>query len=164
MKKFDSEEYLKNCVFYSKSDKKFRYIRDQILTKEEYFKIMDKLIQESKINLEKIYEKIWMSQLDLEKINKENHIIGLHSYSHPTKFSSLSYKNQNEEYEKNKKHLEKINSKIFAMSHPTNSYNKDTLEILKKLNITIGFRADMNPIKSNLEIPRQDHSIITNML
>ncbi len=164
LKKFDSEEYLKNCVFYSKSDKKFRYIRDQILTKEEYFKIMDKLIQESKINLEKIYEKIWMSQLDLEKINKENHIIGLHSYSHPTKFSSLSYKNQNEEYEKNKKHLEKINSKIFAMSHPTNSYNKDTLEILKKLNITIGFRADMNPIKSNLEIPRQDHSIITNML
>jgi len=28
----------------------------------------------------------------------------------------------------------------------------------------MGFRADMNPIKSNLEIPRQDHSIITNML
>jgi len=155
---------LKNCTFYSKSDKKFRYIRDQILKEEEYFTIMDTLIQESKINLEKIYKNLWISEKDLKKINKEGHVIGLHSYSHPTNFSRLSYKNQNEEYIKNKKHLEKITPEVFTMSHPSNSYNLDTLKILKNLGITMGFRADMNPIKSNLEIPRQDHSIITSML
>ena len=164
LKNFNSTEYLKNFTFYSKSDKKFRYIRDQILKKEEYFMIMDTLIQESKINLEKIYKNLWISEKDLKKINKEGHVIGLHSYSHPTNFSALSYKNQNEEYIKNKKHLEKITPEIFTMSHPANSYNLDTLKILKNLGITMGFRADMNPIKSNLEIPRQDHSIITNML
>ena len=57
-----------------------------------------------------------------------------------------------------------VTSKIFAMSHPVNSYNQNTLKILKNLDITIGFRADMNPMKSNLEIPRQDHSIISSML
>ena len=164
LKNFNSTEYLKNCTFYSKSDKKFRYIRDEILTKKEYFTIMDIIIEESKINLKTIYKKLWMSEKDLKKINKDNHVIGLHSYSHPTKFSSLSYKDQNKEYEKNKKHLEKITSKIFAMSHPVNSYNQNTLKILKNLDITIGFRADMNPMKSNLEIPRQDHSIISSML
>ena len=126
--------------------------------------IMDTLIQESKINLEKIYKNLLISEKDLKKINKEGHVIGLHSYSHPTNFSALSYKNQNEEYIKNKKHLEKITTEVFTMSHPSNSYNLDTLKILKNLGITMGFRADMNPIKSNLEIPRQDHSIITNML
>jgi len=164
LKNFNSTEYLKNCTFYSKSDKKFRYIRDEILTKKEYFTIMDIIIEESKINLKTIYKKLWMSEKDLKKIKKDNHVIGLHSYSHPTKFSSLSYKDQNKEYEKNKKHLEKITSKIFAMSHPVNSYNQNTLKILKNLDITIGFRADMNPMKSNLEIPRQDHSIISSML
>ena len=164
LKNFNTAEYLKNCVFYSKSDKKFRYIRDQILTREEYFIIMDSIIEESKINLEKIYKKLWISEQDLKKINEENHILGLHSYSHPTNFATLSYKHQNEEYVKNKKHLEKITSEIFVMSHPSNSYNQDTLKILKNLKITMGFRADMNPIKSNLEIPRQDHSIITSML
>ena len=164
LKNFNSTEYLKNFTFYSKSDKKFRYIRDQILKEEEYFTIMDTIIQESKINLEKIYKNLWISEKDLKKINKEGHVIGLHSYSHPTNFSALSYKNQNEEYIKNKKHLEKITPEIFTMSHPANSYNLDTLKILKNLGITMGFRADMNPIKSNLEIPRQDHSIITNML
>ena len=164
LKNFNSTDYLKNFSFHSKLDKKFRYIRDEILTKDEYCIIMDTIIQESKINLETVYKKLWISENDLKKINKEGHVIGLHSYSHPTKLSYLSYKNQNEEYIKNKKHLEKITSEIFTMSHPSNSYNLDTLKILKNLGITIGFCADMIPTRSNLEIPRQDSSIITSML
>jgi peptidoglycan/xylan/chitin deacetylase (PgdA/CDA1 family) len=164
LKKFNSTKYLKNWAYYTKSDKKFRYIRDQILTRDEYSTIMDTLILESKVNLEKIYKNLWISEKDLKKINKDKHVIGLHSYSHPTNLSVLSYKDQNEEYFKNKKHLEKINSKIFVMAHPSNSYNEDTLKILKNFKITMGFRADMNPIQSNLEIPRQDHSIVTRML
>jgi peptidoglycan/xylan/chitin deacetylase (PgdA/CDA1 family) len=162
---FDSDNYLENFPFYSKSDKKFRYIRDEILTKQEYFRLMDTLILENGINLDTVYSKLWITEKDLKKINNKDHLIGLHSYSHPTKFSSLSYNDQEKEYKKNKNHLEKITSKVFTMSHPTNSYNQDTLSILKKLGIKIGFRADMfYPFKSNLEIPRQDHSIISRML
>ena len=55
------------------------------------------------------------------------------------------------------------------MSHPCGSYNKDTLEILKELNIELGFKQIMtlepekgmkNVNNSNLEIARQNHSEI----
>ena len=50
------------------------------------------------------------------------------------------------------------------MSHPLGNYNDDTLKILKKLGINIGFRSSLSPsyIKSALEIPREDHANIIN--
>ena len=51
------------------------------------------------------------------------------------------------------------------MSHPCNSYNNDTLEILTNFNIEIGFRANMKTaFNSNLEIPRIDHAEILKLL
>jgi hypothetical protein len=48
------------------------------------------------------------------------------------------------------------------MSHPCGNYNIDTLQILKSMNIEIGFRSDssVTDIKSSLEIPREDHTNI----
>ena len=52
------------------------------------------------------------------------------------------------------------------MSHPCGDYNKNTLKVLKKLNISIGFRSNLSPNKSktinasNLEIAREDSSNI----
>ena len=63
------------------------------------------------------------------------------------------------------KNLEKIiHSPIYTMSHPTNSYNSDTMDILKKLGIRIGFRANMEKTKnySKYEFPRKDHSVLLN--
>ena len=76
----------------------------------------------------------------------------------------MSYKNQKIEYELNKKYLENITSHtIKAMSHPCGSYNFDSLKILKKLNIEIGFKQIMTRDKrmkkinqSHLEIARHD--------
>jgi hypothetical protein len=46
-----------------------------------------------------------------------------------------------------------------AMSHPCNSYNQATLEILRELGITLGFRANMaSGFSSELELPREDHA------
>ena len=54
------------------------------------------------------------------------------------------------------------------MSHPCGSYNINTIKILKKMKIDIGFRSDLKRQKSiknyKLEIPRMDHSIITNSM
>ena len=65
-------------------------------------------------------------------------------------------------------HLESLigKNKIYSMAHPCGSYNKNTLKILHGLNIKIGFRSNMKKIKpkNNLEIPRQDHTIILNLL
>ena len=52
------------------------------------------------------------------------------------------------------------------MSHPCGNYNDDTLKILKKLGINVGFRSSLVPsnIRSALEIPREDHSNIINKI
>ena len=65
--------------------------------------------------------------------------------------------------------LDKPKNEIKCMSHPCGSYNADTLEILKELNIELGFKQIMyiEPEKgmkkinnSFLEIARQDHADI----
>ena len=46
-----------------------------------------------------------------------------------------------------------------SMSHPCNSYNADTLKVLKKLGIKIGFRSNFEKLKySKYEYPRIDHT------
>jgi hypothetical protein len=48
------------------------------------------------------------------------------------------------------------------MSHPCGNYNDATLDILTELGIRVGFRSNssIKEIRSNLEIPREDHSNI----
>ena len=80
----------------------------------------------------------------------------------------LSCKEQESEYFRNLQHLKKdlkINN-IISMSHPCGKYNKNTLHILNKLGIKIGFRSSLSikHIKSNLEIPREDHSNILKIM
>ena len=64
-------------------------------------------------------------------------------------------------------------SEIKFMSHPSGSYNNDTLEILKSLGIELGFKHIMTiEVKrgmkkinnSSLEIARQDHAAIIKMV
>ena len=55
-----------------------------------------------------------------------------------------------------------------SMSHPCGRYNSDTIRVLKKLNIDIGFIATMNDkINSKsfrYNMPRQDHADIIKRL
>lgn len=164
LEKFNSSNFLKNMSFYTENDRKFRYIRDKILSESDYFLIMDNILKSFKINPKKLTKELFMNNNDLKTLKSKNHIIGLHSYSHPTVISNLSFEKQKEEYQKNKNHLENIIGEINTMSHPSNSYDKNTLNVLKELGIKAGFIADMNSYNSSLEIPRQDHTNIMNML
>jgi hypothetical protein len=80
---------------------------------------------------------------------------------------------QEKEYKKCVSIISKILGKsvdtIKYMSHPCGSYNEDTLQILKKLGIELGFKQimtiekekGMNKINNSfLEIARQDHADI----
>ena len=110
---------------------------------------------------------LWMSEEDLITLDSSGHIIGLHSYSHPTKISKLNRLQQKVEYQRNYKHLSDLLGKpINSMSHPCGDYNSDTLNILKEIPIEIGFRSNMSikEILSPLEIPREDHSNIFNLM
>ena len=159
--------------FYSYEDIKFRLVRDKILTANSYEKIMMLMISAKKINSQELSKKINFQKDDLININNLGHLIGLHTHSHPTLLEKLSYDEQKKEYEKNlsiiKNILDKPKSEIQYMSHPSGSYNDDTLKILKELGVELGFKQIMSiePKKgmkkinnSSLEIAREDHATI----
>ena len=114
-----------------------------------------------------LYKKIYISPFEINNLYKNNHIIGLHSHNHPTNINILSKRDQLKEYRQNINSLTKIiksSVKLSSMSHPCGIYNFNSINILKKLNVKIGFRSNMktdNKInKSNYEIAREDHSNI----
>ena len=163
-------KWQQNFKIYSLNDIKFRFLRDRFLSKNEYENIMFRLFKKKKFNYKKILKKLFMNKKNLILLNKFGHEIGLHSNSHPTRMEILNKKKQTMEYLKNKKKLNQIIKKkiIISMSHPCGSYNINTINILKKMKIDIGFRSDLKRQKSTknykLEVPRMDHSIITNSM
>lgn len=163
---FNPKSYLQEYSFYSDQDREFRYIRDNVIDTQTYFKIMDKMLEDSGIKTEKLIKKLWMDNTCIQNLHNKNHQIGLHTHSHPTRVDLLPESEQLKEYKTNFMHLsELINQPIKAMSHPCNRYNKKTLELLKKLGIVIGFRANLEQKKyTSLECPRNDHMHILKMI
>lgn len=148
--------------FYSLSDLKFRFIRDNIIDKKNFNQINLALFKKKNFDYKMMNEKIYINKNDLKVLSKDNNTIGLHSHSHPTNFNKLSFNDQFRELKMNKIILEKIiNKKIFSLAYPLGKYNKNTLRILKKLKIELAFLS--NPFykeKSNLMIPREDHTLM----
>ena len=154
---------------YSLMDIKFRLVRDLLLTKNQYAQIMNSLFKDKNFTKEKFFSKLFMSEEMIIKLSDDGHVIGLHSHTHPMMMENLSYKSQLKEFEQNLLILGKViksNIPIVSMSHPCGSYNEDTLKILKKMNIKIGFKSIMKIEKNknmkkinntNLEIAREDH-------
>jgi peptidoglycan/xylan/chitin deacetylase (PgdA/CDA1 family) len=160
---YDSMSYLSAFPFYSESDKWFRYLRDQVLDKEKYDFVMNRLMDRYKFNQKEASAKLWMNDDHIRRLSDTGHIVGLHSYSHPTMIHKLSKERQSEEYVANFEHLSSVlRHNPIAMSHPCGNYGDETLDILKKLGIKVGFRRDnsVTSIISNLEVPREDHANI----
>ncbi len=175
-KKINRAEYVekikkikKSYPVYSYNDILFRIIRDEILDKEEFEAIMNQMINNKKTSYKKISEKLWMKNYHLVKLSNEKHEIGMHSYNHPYKLGTLSFEEQNNELMKNFKHIKKCtNKKPFSISYPNGSYDNNTIKILKKLKIKVGFCSTMNILSKNkqnkLFFPRLDHSQILNSI
>ena len=159
-------EYLSSYPFYTNNDRKYRYLRDKVLG-DKYFDVVITMMKEKEYSVSRRREHLFMSKDNLRKLHESGHTIGLHSHSHPTTIHNLSYEKQLEEYSKNYQFIHSItNEKVTSMSHPCGNYNDDTLKILKKLGIKVGFRPSIMPsnIRSTLEIPREDHTNIMNKI
>ena len=158
---------------YSEEDLKFQLVRDLYLKKKDYEKIIFNMINERNLKPQEWYKKLFFNEDDLIKLEKLEHVIGLHSHSHPFLLQNMKTEEQQEEYTKCANILSKILNKNFkdfkCMSHPCGSYNSETLEILKSLGIELGFKEVMDIEKergmtkvnnSDLEIARRDHAVI----
>lgn len=150
--------------FYTESDIRFRFLRNEILPREDFEAAMDRLIAERGLSVAGIAERLWMTDAELRRLHDEGHAIGLHSYSHPFVLAKLGEAEQRREYGENRRHIAAVTgAPVAAMSHPLNSYGPETLEILSDLGIACGFRSDMRPTEQleidrlpQLQIPRAD--------
>ena len=159
---YSSLNYLNAFPFYTESDKWFRYLRDQVLGVQKYEQLMLRLMAVKGFTPNDVIDDLWMSEDDLKDVANRGHLVGLHSYSHPTQMSKLNYEEQYSQYKKNLDHLSSVVGDVVCMSHPCGDYNEDTLTILDEMGIRIGFRSSLSEttIKGRFEIPRDDHANI----
>ncbi|MBT5299758.1 MAG: polysaccharide deacetylase family protein [Rhodospirillaceae bacterium] len=158
---FEPDEYLKGFSFYSTRDRWFHYVRDQVLRRERYTTFMDQMIVDHGMDVDQYLGEIWMDPAQIKHLHQRGHVVGLHSHTHPTRLAHLPAEEQKLEYHKNAEWLRQISgSNAQSMSHPCNSYDGNTLNILETMGVKIGFRSNMADLESrtDLEFPRQDHA------
>lgn len=160
--RLDIGTYLAEYPFYTPADRRFRFIRNQILGEERYTRIMDDMIGMFGQSIEVLARELWIKAEDIRNLSDAGHVIGLHSHTHPVAIGELPPDCQKWEYKTNAQKLENIiGSAPRVMAHPCNSYTHATLDVLRELGIAFGFRANM--VEGNwspLECPREDHSNI----
>lgn len=152
--------YLAQYSIYTKEDRQFRYFRDLVLGEDRYVSAMELLMSQMKFDASSIPEKVFMKREHLIKLKSLGHEIGLHSDTHPTNIASLSRKHQETEYITNYDFLVRsIGVKPSSVAYPCGSYNSDTIEIMKDLDVRSGFLANLqnSELDSKYEIPRVDH-------
>ena len=154
----EPDGYLREFNFYTPEDRRFRHVRDNVLRPDEYQAVMEDLIASKGTGVDELSGGASLDSQCLKILDREGHIIGLHSHSHPTQLANLPKEMQRTEYARNHEVLSGIlASPPFSMAHPCNSYSADTLGILRDLGIRIGFRSNMAMQEhSELEFPRKD--------
>ncbi|APG95390.1 hypothetical protein SAMCFNEI73_pC1686 (plasmid) [Sinorhizobium americanum] len=163
---FDPATYLPNSPFYTWSDRWFRFLRDHVLG-QEYFPIIEDMIDASKFDREKAAQILWLRGEQVRDLADQGHVIGLHSHTHPTTMGKLPYDEQLKEYRSNADYIFRLTGKTArVVSHPCNSYNADTLELLARLGIELGFRADVGQVRTRgpLEYRREDHANLLRLI
>tara|TARA_X000000368_G_scaffold149805_1_gene118241 strand:- start:628 stop:1584 length:957 start_codon:yes stop_codon:yes gene_type:complete len=159
---FIKSNYLIEFDFYVEKEREFRFYRDKVLDRKNFENIMDNIMRDYEVDISIISKNLWMNNKDLEILNSNNQIIGLHSYNHPTNMAHLEIDIQQKEYTENKEHIASIiHETPLTVSHPCGSYNSSTLKVLDQMGIKIGFRSNFQKLSHTaMEFPRVDHSNI----
>ncbi len=154
--------YLREFPFYSSADRRFRFVRDRVLSAARYDAIMLRMIERAGANLAELARGLWMGAAELRALHDAGHVIGLHSHTHPTQMASLPRAQQAHEYSQNHARLQHLlGAPPVAMAHPCNSYTAETLDVLRALGVRVGFRANAELASySALELPRLDHVLL----
>lgn len=159
---FDADDYLPDYPYLSPSDKVFRYLRDRVLGRERYERSMDEMLEKTGFDYQKLLNLLWMNDEILIELDRGDHVVGLHSHTHPTLLGELPIEDQRAEYVANAMYLKRLFGRMpWAMSHPNNSYSRETLSVLSELGVEVGFRANMAcPNNGALELPRHNHALL----
>ena len=158
---FEPRSYLSDFPFYTDEDRRFRFIRDDVLGPIRYNEIMGSMLANAGYQPRALAPILWMDDACVKRLDDEGHVVGMHSYSHPTRLTDLPKEEQSKEYHRNFRHLKKVlGHPVKSMSHPCNSYSEAILVMLEDLGIEIGFRANMAEIADRgvFEYPREDHA------
>ncbi len=158
LERFHPSTYLAEFRFYSEADRRFRYVRDEVLGSERFNGIMDGLIGSMGMQLEDLADGLWMEPDHLRHLHADGHVLGLHTHTHPTRIADLDRQRQLREYRDNYTCLMSVlGERPTTVAHPCNSYSRDTLDILRRLGIRAGFRSNLAWAEhSRLEYARQD--------
>jgi peptidoglycan/xylan/chitin deacetylase (PgdA/CDA1 family) len=160
LERFQPSEYLADFPFYTEQDRRFRYVRDEVLGPARYFQLMDSMLDGARMDTRSLTNELWMTEECIQELHSQGHVIGLHSHTHPTRLGCLPPAQQEAEYRLNFECLSRVlDEPVSCVSHPCNSYDSSTLTFLRALGIKIGFRANMAQLSySELEYPREDHA------
>lgn len=160
---FDPDQYLAEFSFYSRNDRLFRYVRDRVLTKDQYSNVMTGLMEARHFRISDVLPLIFMDSNHLVDLQSAGNVVGLHSHTHPTNMDTLDVADQRDEYRTNYAFVSStVGEEPTSMSHPCGRYNPETLQILNDLGVRLGFRSSLSipEAPSLLEIPREDHTNI----
>ncbi|MBI5865535.1 MAG: polysaccharide deacetylase family protein [Planctomycetes bacterium] len=162
LRSFDPRTFLATFPFYTDADRRFRFVRDEVLGPSAYDETMRSMMGESGVRPGDLTRDLWMDEDCLVALHRGGHILGLHTHTHPTRVAYLSAAEQEREYRDNYMALMQLTGRTpQTASHPCNSYNAATLAILRKLGIRLGFRADGALADAGpLEHPREDVACI----
>ena len=139
----------KNSPYYSRQDILYKIVRDNILNLNDYNKIIRLMMREKKVDITSLNKKIYLDKKKIKNISDMGHIIGLHTHHHNHKINNYTYKEEYNDYKKNKYFLEKIiKKKINICSYPFGIFTKNTNKIIKTLNIDYAFCKN-DKVKSN---------------
>ncbi len=157
----DAHGYLQQYSFYTEADRRFRFVRDRLLSTEQYGAVMASLMASRATSPAAIANNIWIGVPGLQRVQAGGHVIGLHSHTHPTNMVTMARDLQDVEYTRNMECLIKVlGYRPDTMAHASGSYNEDTLDILRSLGVKLGFRSDDDVGGGTmLELPRLDYKI-----
>jgi len=149
----------KDTIFIKRLLQYFLPIKDREFVIDELFKT---IVDEDSFSLAK---KIYMNADHIKEMVSENMIFGLHGHNHSWwKFLTKNeQKNEIDESINYYKQL-KINTNNISICYPYGSYNNDTIELLKNLNVGFAFTTnhgniDSNNINKKFEFPRIDTNV-----
>jgi peptidoglycan/xylan/chitin deacetylase (PgdA/CDA1 family) len=136
---------------------RFQFVRDRILCPADYRDVMDTMIKECEFDVAAAAENLWLRDSDILDLHRQSHVIGLHAHSGWPGVGHLHEDAQREEYFQNYHHLHLlVNERPITMSHPGGRFNHTTLQILRELEIAIGFSVDADRSAGPLAWPRRD--------
>lgn len=165
LRDFNPATYLTRYPFYTDDDRRFRYLREEVMSVTEYDEVMATLIAERGLSVAALSANLWLTPEQLRTIHREGHVIGLHSHTHPMDLKRLGVAEQRREYQQNIEVLTRLlGVEPFTLSHPCGSYDQQTLDVLTALGITVGFCDTLAAGPTLLECPRQDHALIVKQL